>query len=95
MKTSKFKPLLCVVTWMDPKSTHDNYSLDDVIVGKGCSVQRDRQTTGFLCHINEEYLEVYSDYDAADNEVGGGTAIFHVLIHKIKMVGKGIVFRKE
>ena len=92
MTLKPFKPLLVTVVWSDPKSTFENYNLDDVINGKGCGVQRNRQTVGFLCYVSEEYVEIYSDYDEEDAEVGGGTAIFNVLIHKIKMFNRGIIF---
>lgn len=81
-----------VVTWDDPQSSHDSYTLEDVLQGKGKGPARHRQTTGYLCYINEEYLELYSDWDEVDAEVGGGTAIFHVLIKKIRIANGRVIY---
>jgi hypothetical protein len=87
----RFKPMLVVATWDDPKSAHDSYALEDVLQGKGAGLQRNRQTVGYLCYVNEEYLELYSDYDEADDEVGGCTAILWVLVRKVKVERNGKV----
>lgn len=78
-------PLHVEVTWDDPKSTHDSYTIDDVLRGRGAGLQRNRKTVGYLGYINDEYLELYSDYDQGDAELGGGTAILLVLVRKIKV----------
>ena len=89
-----FKPLLVVVTWDDPKTTHDSYTLDDVLQGKGAGLQLNRQTTGYLCYLNEEYLELYSDWDEEDREVGSGTAILLVLVKKVKVANGRILYTR-
>jgi hypothetical protein len=89
---TSFKPLLCTVEWDDPKSTHDCYTLDDVVQGKGAGLQRNRQTVGYLCYINEEYLELYSDWDEQDREVGGGTAIILSLVKRIKRANGKVMY---
>ena len=86
--------MLVVVKWDDPKSTHDSYMLEDVVRGKGAGLQRNRQTTGYLCYINDEYLELYSDYDEEDAEVGGGTAIILSLISRIRIANGKILFTR-
>lgn len=90
---SKFEPLLVTVTWVDPRSTHESYTLDDVLHGKGVGLYRNRKTSGRLCYWNEEYLELYSDYDddEAPTEVGGGTAILWALIKSVRLGQKGKV----
>ncbi len=92
---ASFKPLLVIVYWDDPKSTHDSYTLEDVLQGKGAGLQRNRQTVGYLCYINEEYLELYSDYDEADGEVGGGTAIILSLVKKIKRANGKVMYEAD
>jgi hypothetical protein len=89
-----WKPLLVEVTWDDPKTTHDSYTIDDVLRGRGAGLQRDRKTIGYLGYINDEYLELYSDFDEVDQELGGGTAILHVLVKRVKVAnGKTIYTR--
>jgi hypothetical protein len=70
---------------------HDSFILDEVLEGKGVGPYRNRKTVGYLCYMNAEYLELYSDLDDDEKpvEVGDGTAIFHVLITKIRLGQKG------
>jgi hypothetical protein len=79
------------VTWDDPRSIHDSFTIDDVLQGKGVGLQRNRKTGGYLCYFNEEWLELYSDLDEGDREVGGGTAILWVLVTRVKRVSNGKV----
>lgn len=91
---ARFRPPLVTVTWHDPRSVHDNYTIADVLQGKGVGLQLNRQTSGHLCYLGPDYLEVYSDFDEADAEVGGGTAILYVLITKIKMAGGKVIYTR-
>lgn len=90
---SKFEPMLVTVVWDDPRSTHDSFTLDDVLRGRGVGLYRERKTSGRLCYFNEEYLEVYGDYDSYEEpvEVGGGTGILWVLVKRIHKGEKGTV----
>lgn len=93
-KTSiSFSPRLVTVTWDDPRSTHESFTLEDVLRGKGVGLYRRRQTSGRLCYWNEEYLELYQDYDDYEEpiEVGGGTAILWVLVKQIRLGEHGKV----
>jgi hypothetical protein len=87
-----FRPLLVEVTWDDPRSLHDNFTLADVLQGKGVGLQLDRKTYGLFCYYNEEYLELYSDFDEKDQEVGGGTAILWVLVKRVKIVNGKVIY---
>lgn len=93
MTLKPFKPLLVTVVWSDPRSLHDSYLLEEVVAGKGVGPYRNRKTVGYLCYMNEEYLELYSDLDEEETpvEVGAGTAIFHVLITKVRIGQRGPV----